>query len=54
MYLALCICALLISLMQSWNGAQFLNATSLSPLIGLSPYCGMTVIVALTSAYASL
>ena len=34
---ALCICVLFISLMQSVNGAQVINTTSLSTLIGLSP-----------------
>ena len=55
MYLALCICVLFISLMQSVNGAQFLNTSSLSLLSG---YAGAStraaVIVALTSVYASL
>ena len=34
MSLALSICKLFISLMQSVNGAQFLNATSLFLLLG--------------------
>ena len=34
MYLALSICVLFISVMQSVNGAQFLNATSLPTLSG--------------------
>ena len=50
MYLALSICVLFISLMQSANGAQFLNTTSLSALsavAGAAAYS--TVIVPLTS-----
>ena len=37
MSLALSICVLFISLMQSVNGAQFLNTTSLSLLFGFVP-----------------
>ena len=54
MPLLLPICALFISLMQSVNGAQFLNTTSLLLLFALSPACAATVIVPLTSIYASL
>ena len=52
MCLALCICVLFISLMQSVNGAQFLNTTFL--LFQLSPACAAIDIVPLTSIYASL
>ena len=41
MYVTLYICVLFISLMQSVNGAQFLNTTSLSLLFG-SAACGGT------------
>ena len=54
MYLALTICVLFISLMQSVNGAQFLNTTSLHTLYELSPACCATDIVPLTTIYASL
>ena len=46
-----------ISVMQSVNGAQFLNATSLSLLSGFpggGGGTGMIVIVPLTSIYALL
>ena len=54
MSLALPICVLFISLMQSVNGTQFLNTTSLSALFGLSPSCSAIHIVPLTSVYVSL
>ena len=56
MYLALSICVLFISLMQSVNGAQFLNTTSLSLLFGCAAGggTGAIVIVPLASIYASL
>ena len=54
MYLALCICVLFISLMQSGNGPQFPNTTSLNALFGLYPACAVTVVVPLTSIYPSL
>ena len=57
MSLALSICVLFISLMQSVNGVQFLNTTSLFPLFILSAACDATVIVHIciyTSIYASL
>ena len=41
---ALSICVLFISLMQSVNGAQVINTTSLSTLIGLSPAFGSTFV----------
>ena len=43
MPLALSICVLFISVMQSVNSAQFLNNTSLLTLFGLSPACAVTV-----------
>ena len=56
MYLALSFCVLFISLIQSANGAQFLNITSLSLLYGFAAggNSGAIVIVPLTSIYASL
>ena len=54
MSLALSICVLFISLMQSVNGAQFLNTTSLFPLFGLSLACAAIYIVPLTGIDASL
>ena len=54
MSLALSICVLFISLMQSVNRAQFLNTTSLSLLFGFAPTRSVTDIVSLTSIYASL
>ena len=54
MYLALSICVLFISLMQSVNGAQFLNTTSLTLLFGFATggSTGAITIVSLTSIYA--
>ena len=53
--LALSIFALFISLIQSVNGAQFLNTTSLPALIaGAGAATHTTVIVPLTNIYASL
>ena len=51
MYLALPICVLFSSLMQSVNGAQFLDPTSLSLLFGSAGAgcTGAIVIVPLTS-----
>ena len=40
--------------MQSVNGAQFLNTTYLSPLLGLSPAYALLDIVPITTAHASL
>ena len=40
--------------MQSVNGAQILNTTSLSPLFSLSLACAAVDIVPLASIYASL
>ena len=56
MYLALSICVLFISLLQSVNGAQLLNTTSLSLLFEFAAGGGggAIVIVPLTSIYASL
>ena len=54
MFLALSILILFISLMQSVNGAQFLNTTYLSPLFGLPPAFAAIVVVPLTSIYAPL
>ena len=51
MFLALYICVLFISVMQSVNGAQFLNNISLLLLFGLSPVSGATVLVPLASMY---
>ena len=48
---ALAICVLFISLMQSVNGVQFLNTTSLSSLFGLSHTCAAIDIKPLTSIY---
>ena len=53
MSLALSICVLSISLMQSVNGAQFSNTTSKS-LFPPHAATSATVIVPLTSIYASL
>ena len=53
MFLALSICVLFISLMQSVNGAQSLNTTLLL-LFVLPPACGATIIVPLTNIYTSL
>ena len=39
MPLALSICVVFTSLMESANGAQFLNTTSLFPSFGLSLVC---------------
>ena len=54
MSLALSICVLFISLLQSVNEAQLLNRTSLLTWFGLSPACGVFVVVPLTTIYASL
>ena len=56
MPLALPICLLFISLLQSVNRAQFLNTTSLSILFGFTTGGGTGTmdIVPLTSVYASL
>ena len=56
MYLALCICVLFISFMQSVNGAQVLNITSLLLLFGFTAGGGIgaMVIVSLPSTHASL
>ena len=55
MSVVLSICVLFISLMQSVNGAQFLNTTFLFPLFGVAtiPVFG-TVIVLLIAMYGSL
>ena len=55
MSVALSICVLFISLMQSVTGAQFLNTTFLFPLFGVAaiPVFG-TVIVLLIAIYGSL
>ena len=42
MSLALSICVLFISLIQSVNGAKFLNASTWYALYGFSPACGAT------------
>ena len=49
MSIALCIWVLFISLLQSVNGAQILNATFLTTLFRLSPTYGATFIVPHTS-----
>ena len=56
MSLALFICVLFISLMQSVNGAQFLNITFIFVLLASGSAAGVFVtdIVPLTSIYASL
>ena len=59
MYLALSICVWLISLMQSVNRTQFLDATLLLLLLllllfALSPARGAINILPLTSIYGSL
>ena len=55
MSLALSICLLFISLMQSVNDAQFLNTTSLFLLFGATTLLVFgTAIVPLTVVYASL
>ena len=57
MLLALTFCVFFISLMQSVNGAQFLNTTSISLLLFATAgptALFETVIVPLTSIYASL
>ena len=55
MSLALSICVLFISLIESVNGAQFLNTTSLFQLFGAAPVPLFgTVIVPLTAMYVSL
>ena len=52
---ALSICVLFISLMQSVNGAQFLNTTSLSTLSDSAGASTLAVnIVSLTSKYGLL
>ena len=50
---AFSICVLLISLMQSVNGARFLNTTCIL-LLPLSAANAVTVIVPLATIYASL
>ena len=55
MFLALSICVLSISFMQSVNNAQFLNSTSLFLLFGATTIPVFeTVMVPLTAMYASL
>ena len=55
MYLALSICVLFFSPMQSVNGAKFLNATSLLTISGCADASNGSIdIVPLTSVYASL
>ena len=49
MCLALSICVLFISLMQSVNGAQYFNTTFLLATFGLFPACAAIDIVPLTS-----
>ena len=49
MCLALSICVLFISLMQSVNGAQYFNTTFLLATFGLFPACTAIDIVPLTS-----
>ena len=53
MSLALSICVLLISLMQSVNGAQFLNTTSLFQLFKAAavPVFGTIIVTSLTSKF---
>ena len=53
MLLALSICVLFILLMQSVNGRQFVNTTSIL-LFSLPVATSATVIVQLTSIYGSL
>ena len=52
--LALSICVLFVSLMQSVNRAQFLNNIFLLALFGLSPTYSVIDVFPLTSIYASL
>ena len=52
--MCLSICVFFISLMQSVNGAQFLNTTFFPALFGLSPACASIDTVPITSIYASL
>ena len=54
MPIALSICVLFISLMQSVNGSQFLNTTSLLLLFRLYPACSAIDKVPLKIIYASL
>ena len=56
MFLTMSTCAILISLMQLVNGAQFLNVTLLLVLVASSSAAAvlLTVIVPLTRIYASL
>ena len=54
MCLALSICVLFVSLMQSVNRAQFLNNIFLLALFGLSPTYSVIDVFPLTSIYASL
>ena len=54
MCLALSICVLFVSLMQSVNRAQFLNNIFLLALFGLSPTYSVVGVVPVTSIYASL
>ena len=55
MYLVLSICEMFISIMQSVNGARFLNTKFLPTICDCAgPAIRLTVIVPLTSIYASL
>ena len=54
MYLALSICVLFVYLIQSVNGAQFLNTTSLSLLFGSTTGGGTGAIVIVPFPYISL
>ena len=56
MYLAISTCVLFISLMQSVNGAQFVNVTFLLVLFAAAPSAEVssTDLFPLTSIYASL
>ena len=54
MYLALSICVLFVYLIQSINGAQFLNTTSLSLLFGSTTGGGTGAIVIVPFPYISL
>ena len=54
MCLALSICVLFISLMQSVTGAQFLNTYFLLTFFVLSTACAAIDVVSLISIYASL
>ena len=54
MCLALSICVLFVSLMQSVNRAQFLHNIFLLALFGLSPIYSVIDVFPLTSIYTSL